>query len=252
MSIHPSKKQKTAQIQLPDELETYLDAIISSLCSQLEESPISPEIQKERIRVQVRRAFEEEYRQLIDAKKHLKESFQKEDKKHPEKHTDDAFSLWEEHQNKLKSKPNDPDLYVSASADTTLQQRLQLPWAFLDRVYNHALSLLHKKRFYEAEIVFRFLKHLNPTVFEYWLGEATSAQEQGNFEKALATYNYCLSFSKFLPLIQYQIAQCFKQLKNNAQALDALQKCLRAADEEDTNILEDAKALQKELSRKSA
>ena len=243
-------------IKLPDELQIYLDAIIAALCSQLvEEIPNalnSPEMQRARIKTQVRKAFEEEYKNLMDAAGILKETFQKEDELHPEKHEEDAFSLWEEHQKRLKKQPTDPDLFISSDMDVSLQERLELPWIFLDRVYNHALSLLQQKKFNDAVVIFQFLKHLNPSVFEYWLGEATCHHELGNFEKALSTYNYCLPFNKFQPLIQYQIANCYKELKDNTQALEALKQCFSAAEQEETNILDDAHALQDELSRKSA
>jgi TolA-binding protein len=247
--------QHKQKIQLPKSLEAYIESIAESLCEEIEIHPnelVSLQQKKENIRIQVRELFEKQYLQLQHAEHLLQEAFQVDDEKHPQQHTEDAYNLWKEAQEKLKEQIHDPKRYISLDAEKPLQEVLGISWAFMDRSYQYAVALLKEKRFSDAEAVFRFLQYLHPAVFEYWLGLATCQQEENKFDEAISTYNFTLFFKQLQPLIFYQMAQCSAQMHDEVHALEALDQCLASAEKDDVALLEDARALQAALQRRNS
>ena len=140
------------------------------------------------------------------------------------------ISVWENVKKDLKNKIKDSHfLEKLVTEKSSLQAMENIPWDFMDRTYNVAVDLLKQGNFQDAECVFLFLRFLCPAVFEYWVGEATALQMQGQWEEAMNTYFVSLVFKPKNPLVFFQIATCCQKLELQDKFKNALDLCIEYA-----------------------
>ena len=169
-------------------------------------------------------------KRLRASQKLLKERFTQEEVQNPllaqEFTLDTLQSAVQKFENLQKNKETCPTSFRA------LQTELEIPWSFMDRVFQTGKELLQGGNFEGASDVFFFLRFLQPRVFDYWVCEATCLHELGKLEEAIAIYENSLMFQPKNPLVFFQMASCLFRIGELSRALEGFEKCLQAASEE--------------------
>jgi tetratricopeptide (TPR) repeat protein len=150
--------------------------------------------------------------ELEQAESQIKNLFQFQEIQNPLRKFSCGFSTWQKGLEKLQNN----------TLKKSLQEEMQLPWEFMDRVYGLAAQSIQDNRHEDGQRLFLFLAFLNPEVLEYWLGLGLCQQEMKKFEAAIATYMTCLSLRAKVDIILYQLATCFFTI----DAIDLGKQCL--------------------------
>lgn len=143
----------------------------------------------------------------------------------------------------IMQKLNDPDLlrrYVEEGK--TFQEILGYSDEAMKRFYEVAHRLLAGQRYKEAGDGFVFLTTLNPYVPEYWLGLGMCEQLQQEYEQAIVAYAMVIIGNRHQPIAHYHTAACHHAMGDRDRALQALERCLEAAGEQEefTQVRADA------------
>lgn len=240
--------------KLPKEIQQYVNIIVGHLVETEKksyENPLVPFSQhSEAMKLQAEEHIVNLHTELQRGQQVLKERFIAQEKQNPKISQDALFSTWEKASLEMKNKLNDPAL-ISSKMDTSkpLQELLGLSWAFMDRAYQTANTLLSEKQYEDAESVYLFLCFLNPAVFEYWLCAATCQQVNGKLEEALNTYTTTLQLHPEHPFVFFQMASCYSEAKDQEACMKALDQSIEYAAEksEYAAILQDATQMKQAL-----
>lgn len=225
----------------PSPFDTEVQALITSLVALEKEEYHSDLVPFKQHAAQVsedtKAYFSDLQDMLEEAKAILREHFIAEEAQDPSILPEARFECWEKCAEAIRKQLRDPEFsFFGEVGDKTIQEVYGLPWPFMDRAFAFGKQLFADKQYEEAKKVFLFLRFLQPSVFEYWFGEALSCQSQGNFQEAAGLFGVCLSLQPKNPLIYYQIGCCCYQAGEVAACLKSLEACLQYADDENINL----------------
>lgn len=252
----PLSKEEEKANPLSPELQKNVDVFLAWLISlekKYYKNDFQPFVQREnQMKAKMQELVIAFTKRLTCAKKLLKDRFELQEQEHPGTFPEATFSIWEhaeaEIQEKYKKGTFSPVSFIS------LQDQMAIPWAWLDRAYQTACGLLYEKRYEEAQDIYFFLHHLQPMVFEYWLGEATCQHMLGKYKEAIDTYSMSLLLQPENGLVFFQMAECFSQNDEKESALKALASCLTRLEKDATQVAlyNEALQLKKALELKQA
>lgn len=216
------------QIKMDTEIDTLIE-----IEKEFYTSTIVPfEQHAEQMRLKGQQFFVDTFNQYKKAQEVLKQQFDIQDQKKIPFPEEASYKVWEEAiQTIVKKKENlafDESVFDPAQL---IQDQLQLPWPFMDRVYGIANELFAEKKYEEAGLLYSLLRTLNPGIFAYWYGEAAAHQMQGHFEEAIEAYGFSLILDTQNPDVFFQIASCCFQLGEKESSISALECCIEYAKE---------------------
>jgi tetratricopeptide (TPR) repeat protein len=239
---------------LPQEVQKYVDGLLNKIVEIEKEgydNKLLPFAQKQKeIKACAQEYFVQLHQKLKMGQKTLADQFELQERLGQRVSKEATFSVWEQARKELEKQLNDPHFSFQEIDETRpLQELLQIPWAFMNRAYQTANTLLQEKRYREAESIYIFLCFLHPRVFEYWFCSAACKQELGMLEEALDTYAFSLLWEPTNPLVFFQMASCYYQGKEKDGCLKALEMCLQygQGDENYRTILKDAEQIKQVL-----
>jgi hypothetical protein len=146
------------------------------------------------------------------------------------------FTIWENIKKNLQEKAKNSNFLENlVTQKTSLQELANIPWDFMDRAYSVGIKCLQEKKYADGECVFMFLRFLCPSMFEYWVGEATCQQQLGRWEDAMNTYFVSLVFKPKNSLVFFQIANCCYRLNLKDNFKNALDLCIEYAGDDKTS-----------------
>ncbi len=226
--MNPFLLKKSSFSSSPDSkknLEQFLAYMIASEKEVYKNDLIPFKNHAEMIEAKVEDFFAERFSQLKRAQEILKAHFEK----LPFIDEESSYQAWERGVKQLQNQLQDPAFTPPFSK--TAQEMMSLSWKWMDRAYEIAKKLLEEKNFEEAEQLFFLLKTIQPTVFEYWLGEATCQHTMKKFQQALETYSLSLLLQPSNALLFFQIADCFKHCNEEECYRQALDCCIKYAND---------------------
>jgi tetratricopeptide (TPR) repeat protein len=187
----------------------------------------------EKIRLEWNNKISDFFSKNQNAKALLKEYLEKEEKEHPEIPQEARWAVWEEISQKIRKQMLDGTFDTSQEANQkSIQERFDLSWKFIDRVYSFAEQLMDEGKYQEAEGVFNLLIFFHPYVVEYWQRKAAALFGGKNFEEALNHYVYSLLFEPENPVTFFEMARCYFQLREVESCLASLEICLKYCDQD--------------------
>lgn len=113
------------------------------------------------------------------------------------------------------------DLYTDDSIPT-LQERLEISTADIEKYYQAACRLLQKKEFNRAADAFFLLATLNPNHFHYWLNLGLAEQMRQNYSEALDAFGFAVLANTDDPRPHVYAAECYLALDKTAKSIDSL------------------------------
>lgn len=246
--MEPTMHMEQGRKSLPGDLQKHCDHLVSWLIETEKQSyrneivPFSQHSEQMKLRAQ--EFLCEVYSEFLEGEKVAVQHIKVGDPS--------AASLanWEKAKEQLQEKLKEPEFPFITSIP--LQEQIDLSWAFMEDGYMVAKGLLENKKYQDAKPLFFFICFLHPQVFEYWIGLAACQQGLGEFKDAIDTYYTSLFFQPENPIIYFQIAGCFYQLKDVEQSLKAMDLCLQYAkdNEKYAALFKEAKEIQEVLQAK--
>lgn len=89
-------------------------------------------------------------------------------------------------------------------------------------LYKHAYNLFQSGQFKKARDIFYFLRSLDNFSYRYAFGEAACHQYLGEYNDAIAVYQYCISLDPSIPTPYFHQYDCFMKLNAHWAAYKAL------------------------------
>jgi len=173
----------------------------------------------------------------------LRAQFAAQDKE--KKHTfakEASFAVWQEAIASAWKNMARKDVITGMQDTRSLQEIWNIPWPFMDRSYQVAVSLFDQGHYYDAHAVFMLLHFLSPTVFAYVFGEASCQHVRGNFFDALANYLIATQLEPENPVLAFQLACCYQELGEQTSARLVFDYAIECAERQQVvNIVERAK-----------
>lgn len=96
----------------------------------------------------------------------------------------------------------------------------------MDSLYAVGFEDYQKKRYSVAKEAFRWLVILDTFEEKYWLGYASCQKMLGEYEKALYSFAMVALLDDHSPDPHFHAAECYRMLKNEAEAKKAFDKYL--------------------------
>lgn len=232
LAHHYPKKKSTGDV---------LPGPIKDLCKDLSEEILSNEkpiynnplvpfaTHAKQVREQLTDVFLTQYKELQDAQKTLKTAFLEQEKRGKTFPTEASYLTWEGIKLEME---NEAEEETEKPLEQSLQERYEIPWAFMDRSFGVAHALKQKGKFVEARSIFLFLKFLSPFVFDYWVGEATCLYFMGKWEESLKLYLFSLVLREEDAFVFFQMANCFYNLGDYLNCKEYLDECIERCQQE--------------------
>ncbi|MDB6081295.1 MAG: type secretion chaperone SycD/LcrH [Chlamydiia bacterium] len=222
--------QPILSVKLQEPLAALMEWFEKTQSKGSAQTAIPSEQQKKFLQTQVEKFFSELYSDLQQSQKLIKQQFEREDSAHQHKHEDDSFTVWEKATKRLQLRlKEDVIALIQEILSEPIQDVLLISPAFTRRVFKMAEAFFTEKKYIEAEQLYFFLRMLNPSMLEYWLGEAIAEQAQKKFEDAISRYLGGLFLDPKNPLLFFQMAVCFFDLAELTNALQSIDLCIRYA-----------------------
>ena len=144
---------------------------------------------------------------------------------------EDSFAVFTTAVAAYKEKMKDTGSEQAHDEELSLQERMRLPWTFMNRGYQVAKKLIDEEKYEDAECLFLFLYFLQPGVFEYMLGQAVCQQAMEHFEEAITSYRMSLQLEPTNPVPFFLMAGCLHQLQEVESCKIALDYCIELAEQ---------------------
>lgn len=233
-SSHQKKPVSPTPIpRIKKEMDAFIEWLIRIEKQHYPQHNIIPfEQHAAKLRIKGQQVFTDLHNRLSCARNILKEYFELEEKKNPAAFEGTTFSLYEEAAaqmaNLIQLEAYTPSPLLS------LQEQMDIPWEWMDRAYAVGNQLFDNKRYAEAEDVYYFLCHMQPSVFDYWLGQATCQHVLGKFQTAIDTYAMSLILNPDSALVFFQMADCFLHMSEKERSLKSLDFCIECTEDDET------------------
>lgn len=231
---------KDAFTLLPAEIQELINSSVAAIIEVEKElyqsnDKLFPQHANE-VRLKAQEYFANLHAQFTLAQEVLKQQFAIQEAQNQVFESHASYQVWETTFQNM-SKRIETMLFAphTFEAEKTLQEEMEIPWAFMDRAYQVAGTLFKEKQYQESQAIYRFLRYLNPQVLEYWTQEGAVLEAIEKYQEALEKYAMGLTLEPENPLIYFQMAHCYYMLKEPDSSLRALELCKTYAKEDPSN-----------------
>ena len=238
--------------KIQHEIEDELNVLIALEAEGYHNDLVPFTQHKKSVRAKGKKFAAEFSKQIEHAQNLLKEIFEAEEK-HNFIEPNAQFVRWEECLSKLPYRIVRLQMFEE-NEDKSLQEKVGLSWPFMDRAYAVAKKLQAEHHYEDAFHIFRFLRILNPLVFDYFVEEANCLIELKKIKEALDIYSLSLALQPENPYLLYKIGSCLSQLNDLENSKEAFTRCIECIQEnkEHEKLLQAAKVAKTSIQSKLA